>query len=56
MQAWNVYLNGKNIDTVFFAKSSAAADVRDALINHDGYDQQIAVRRNNLVRIGGESG
>ncbi len=52
MQAWNVCLNGKNIDTVFFAKSFAAADVRDALINHDGCDHQIAVRRNNLVRIG----
>lgn len=52
MQAWNVYLNDKNIDTVFFAKSSTAADVRDALINHDGYDHQITVRRNNLVRNG----
>lgn len=60
MQAWNVYLNGKNIDTVFFSKSTTAAEVYDslvrhrpsALVRHDSYNPNIKVRRNNLVKNG----
>jgi hypothetical protein len=48
-QAWNVYLNGKRIDTVFFVPHLNADYVRRALIGHDGYNQAIAVRRDNQV-------
>lgn len=47
MQAWNVYLNGKLIDTVFFNKNCDKDYVKDSLINHDGYDYDINVRRAN---------
>ncbi len=46
-QAWNVYLNGKLIDTVFCSPSDTADDVRRSLIDHDGYDPGITVRRSN---------
>ena len=44
-QAWNVYLNGKLIDTVFFTPDMGADDVKRSLVNHDGYDSGITVRR-----------
>ena len=46
-QAWNVYLNGKLIDTVFYSASAKvdAEEVRRSLVNHDGYDARIVVRK-----------
>jgi hypothetical protein len=46
-QAWNVYLNGKKIDTVFCSPKDDAEDVKRSLIDHDGYDAGITVRRCN---------
>ena len=46
-QAWNVYLNGRKIDTVFFDSDIGADAVRRSLINHDGYDSAIVVHRDN---------
>lgn len=46
-QAWSVYLRGKIIDTVFFSPECDAEYVTRALVDHDGYDQAITVRRNN---------
>lgn len=43
MQAWNVYLNGRLIDTVFYDKDCDQSYVRNGLINHDGYDSRIKV-------------
>jgi hypothetical protein len=43
MFAYDVYLNGKNIDTVFFSHSNSVDEVREGLINHDGYDPCIEV-------------
>ena len=43
--AWNVYLNGKLIDTVWFDADCDADYVYRALVNHDGYDLRIMVRR-----------
>lgn len=43
--AWNVYLNGRLIDTVFCTNACDAEYVRTSLINHDGYDARIIVRR-----------
>lgn len=44
MIAWNVYLNGRLIDTVF-ATGYDAEEMRKSLIDHDGYDSRIIVRK-----------
>lgn len=46
MRAFDVFLNRKNIDTVFYSDTDkiTASEVRDSLINHDGYDPNIVVR------------
>ena len=45
MIAWDVILNGKIIDTVFYDKSCDAHYVYHGLVNHDGYDSRIIIRR-----------
>ena len=45
MVAWNVYLRGKRIDTVYYDPDFTAAEVRRGLIDHDGYDPAITVRK-----------
>lgn len=47
MNAFNVYRRGRLIDTVFDA-SNSADDVRESLINHDGYPADIEVRKARL--------
>ena len=42
---WNVYLNGELIDTVFFDATCDESYVLRALIDHDGYDPNIKVKR-----------
>jgi hypothetical protein len=44
MQAFNVYLNGNLIDTVYFAKGTSAGRVKLSLVAHDGYSSEIEVR------------
>ena len=44
MTAWDIYLNGKWIDTVFGMEKDAD-EVKRSLINHDGYDWRIVVRK-----------
>lgn len=46
--AWRVYLHGKYITTVFYDRDCDAEYVRSSLINHDGYDAGINVRREAL--------
>lgn len=43
--AWNVYLNGRLIDTVFYDNNCDKEYVRTSLINHDDYDSNIIVRK-----------
>ena len=43
--AWNVTLNGKHIDTVFFDADCDADYVYRSLVNHDGYNPGIKVRK-----------
>ena len=43
--AWTVTLNCKTIDTVFFDADCDADYVYRALVNHDGYNPGIKVRR-----------
>lgn len=45
MKAFNVYLNGKLIDTVFYAGTDSADDVKKSLIDHEGYDFRIIVKK-----------
>ena len=43
---WCVSLNGKEIDKVPYDESyKTAEEVRRSLINHDGYDPAIVVRK-----------
>jgi hypothetical protein len=51
-QAFDVYLNGKLIDTVFYSPNVSvdAEEVRRSLINHDGYDHRIVVRKTRKGR------
>lgn len=44
MNAWNVYRNGKLIDTVFFMLDCDAQYVLKSLIDHDGYPSDITIR------------
>lgn len=41
--AYNVRLNGKLIDTVFYCDADAAEEVKRGLVDHDGYDPGIKV-------------
>jgi len=45
MTAFNVYRGSKLIDTVFYSSGTNvdAAEVKQSLINHDGYDPNIRV-------------
>jgi hypothetical protein len=45
MTAWNVYLHGRLINTVFYLPSCDRDYVREGLINHDGYNSAIKVYR-----------
>ena len=42
-RAWDVYNNGKWIDTVFYTPSCNAKYVLNSLIDHDGYDSSIQI-------------
>ncbi len=58
VKAFNVYLKNKLIDTVFYDHSSNVTkdEVRQSLINHDGYNSHIRVtkQRANKNRSKGE--
>jgi hypothetical protein len=45
--AFDVYLCGKQIDTVFYSSgvSVDSVEVKTSLVNHDGYDSRIIVRK-----------
>jgi len=45
-RSFNVYHNGRNIDTIFYNNGDAitADDVKRSLINHDYYPADIIVR------------
>lgn len=45
MQFWNVYLNGKWLDSVPYDKNCDKEYIRKGLIEHDGYDPSIWVRQ-----------
>ena len=45
MTALNVSLKGKWLNRVYYNTSCDADYVRQSLINHDGYDPEITVRK-----------
>lgn len=45
MTWWNVYLNGRLIDSVTFDSDVDEWHVLNSLINHDGYNPNIIVRK-----------
>lgn len=52
--AFNVYLDGKKIDTVFYSSAFiSASEVKRALVNHDNYSQDIVVRKRYKSAQGG---
>ena len=55
--AWNVYLSGKLIDTVFYSASAkvTADEVYRSLVNHDGYDSGIKVVKARRTRAAGRN-
>jgi hypothetical protein len=48
-QAFDVFLNGRNIDTVFYSRDAKMTndEVKRSLVNHDGYNPAIIVRAVN---------
>jgi hypothetical protein len=44
MRAWDVYLNGRLIETVFYDSDCDEWYVKHTLVNHDGYNPAIEVR------------
>lgn len=45
MQRWDIYLRGRWIDAVFYNPDCDADYVRRSLIEHDGYNPAIVVRK-----------
>jgi len=43
--AWLVLLNGEQTDIVYFSDAMDADDVKHSLVNHDGYDPRITVKK-----------
>ncbi len=51
-QAYDVYIGRKWIDTVFYSASLKvpASEVRESLVNHDGYDPRIKVIKRRMPK------
>ena len=47
LQVFNVFLNDKNIDTVFYGPNDKVdeKEVKESLVNHDGYPPEIEVEK-----------
>lgn len=45
MNAWNIYLNNRIFDVGFFTGNCDSQYIKWSLVNHDGYDSRIIVRR-----------
>jgi hypothetical protein len=45
LHAYDVYLNDELIDTVFYSTNEPWIEVKRSLIDHDGYDPMIIVKK-----------
>lgn len=43
--AFDVYKDGKKIDTVYYKGNETADDIKKSLVDHDGYDGDIVVKK-----------
>ena len=50
MIAWNVYLHGKRIETVYYTADCDRDYVRKSLIEHDGYHHNILLVVKRVIR------
>ena len=50
MTGWNVYLNGKWVNKVFFVETETKEQILKSLINHDGFDSSIAIKKERVVK------
>jgi len=46
MRSWDVFLEGRKIDTVFYVNNVEAEEIKESLINHDNYNPDIEVKEN----------
>lgn len=49
-QPFNVYLDGKWIERVYFTVNTSIDEVKRSLVNHDGMDPRIVVKRGRLYK------
>jgi hypothetical protein len=47
MNFWNVYLNEKLIETVFFTKDCDIEYVKSSLVDHDGFSSEIRIENSH---------
>lgn len=45
MQGWDVLINGRRVNIVYYASDCEADYVYRSLVEHDGYPSHITVRR-----------
>jgi hypothetical protein len=51
LHAYQVHHNGKHIDTVFYGSHEDPADVKKSLVNHDGYDPGITIKKEKFHHL-----
>jgi len=54
--AWDVYRNGRRIETVYYTPGISAEEVRRGLIDHDGMPADIVVRPGSFPDVRGRRG
>tara|TARA_R100000742_G_C4277190_1_gene98853 strand:- start:1602 stop:1769 length:168 start_codon:yes stop_codon:yes gene_type:complete len=47
MKLWQIWINNMWEDTVCYDSDMTAEEVKDSLINHDGYPENIIIRLEN---------
>ena len=51
MQAWDVYLAGEWIDTVYFLPTMGEGEVIQSLVKHDGFSPDIVVVKVDCAKV-----
>lgn len=46
---YDVFLNGKEIDSIPYSSELTEEEVKKSLVQHDGYDPEIEVKRHSLL-------
>lgn len=47
-RAWHVYLGKRHTETVYFEAHLGADEVKQSLVDHDGYSKRIVVKWRDL--------